>query len=117
MKPETRTAVAAIGAAILNRRKVTSIYSYSARGFVSFDAELIGNKIKAYDYSKGCSIEGDLPSSVYHYGDGNFLEFKLNGQKIDGYDYETGSFFEIKVQGKNVEVYDFGDGGFHNYSV
>ncbi|MDM8167147.1 hypothetical protein [Roseovarius sp.] len=117
MKPETRTVVAAIGAAILNQQKVTSIYSHSERGYVSIDAELIDNRVKAYDHSRGCFIEGDLPSSVYHYGDGSYLEFKLIDQKIDGYDYETGSFFEIKVQGKNVEVYDFGDGGYHSYSV
>ena len=117
MKPDTRTAVAAIGAAILNKRKITSVYSYSGGGFVNIDAELIGNRVKAYDYSKSCFIEGNLPSSVYHYGDGSFIELKMNGDKISGYDYKTASFFDIKVRGKDVEIFDYEDGGFHNYSV
>lgn len=117
MKANKRTAVAAIGAAILNKHKVTSVFSYSDGNFVSIDAELVGNTVKCFDYSNSCFIEGDLPSGVYHFGDGSFIEFTVNSGKIDGYDYGSGSFFEIKVRGKEVEVYDFGDGGFHNFSV
>tara|TARA_R110000737_G_scaffold165833_1_gene193158 strand:+ start:119 stop:478 length:360 start_codon:yes stop_codon:yes gene_type:complete len=117
MKPEVRITAAAIGAAILTKRKVTSVYSDASGGHYNIDAELIGSTVKAYDYSRNCDVSGDLPSSVYDYGTNTHLEFKSSDNKIDGYDYGSSSHFEVTINGNDVEVYDYSDGGYHNYSV
>ena len=116
MKPHVRAAIAAIALSHSTGRKISSVYDYSQSGYVNIDAAVQGNRVDAYDFTNSCNIDGNIPS-LYHYGEGSHIDFKLSGGKYQGYDYGSGSHFEVSVRGKNAELYDYGEGGFFSYST
>ena len=118
MPPNTRAAAAAISAAIVNRRKYSSVYAHGGGGYVSIDADIVGGNVKAYDYGRSAHIEGSLPASVYDYTEKSFMEFKhAGGSKIDGYHYGSSSFFEAEVNGDDVDIYDYQVGSYFQFQV
>ena len=116
MKAGLRRGVAYIAQRVVNRADISAIYDYDSGSYYQFSGEASETAVNVYDYDRGCFIGGDLPS-LYDYGEGSFVELKVNGQRIDGYDYESGSFYEATVSGKEVSVYDYGEGSFFNYSA
>lgn len=116
MKPHVRAAVAAIALSHSASRKISSVYDYSQGKNLNIDVAIMGNRVKAYDYSNSCHIDGNIPS-LYHYGEGAHIDFKYTGGKYQGYDYGSGSHFEVSVRGNNADLYDYGESGFFSFST
>lgn len=84
--------------------------------YYQFSGDVSPSSVNVYDYDRGCFIGGDLPS-LYDYGEGSFVEFKANGNRVDGYDYGSGSFYEATVDAREVSIYDYGAGAYFSFST
>ncbi|MET4068611.1 hypothetical protein ABID58_003409 [Bradyrhizobium sp. S3.2.6] len=108
MKEELRRAIAVNAAAKINNRKPSGVYSY--------DREQHSSMTPNYDYETGAHISGS-GSGLYHYGVGNHVSLKVNGNSFSGYDYDGGHHFSGRVNGNSVQIYDYGEASYFNYSV
>lgn len=116
MKAGLRRSIAYIAQRVVSGANLSAIYDYDSGSYYQFSGEATATRVNVYDYDRGCFIGGN-PPSLYDYGEGSFIELKVNGQRINGYDYESGSFYEATVSGGGISVYDYDEGSFFNYSA
>lgn len=116
MKVGLRRGIAYLAQRVISEKDLSAIYDYDSGSYYQFSGDVSRARVNIYDYDRSCFLGGD-PPSLYDYGEGNFFEFKIEGNRVNGYDYESGSFFEATVSDRNVSVYDYEVGAFFNYSV
>lgn len=84
--------------------------------YYNFSINLSENGIAAYDYAQGSHISGSY-SSLYHYGEGQYISIRIDGAKFSGYDYGEQCHFSGLVNGNSVTMYDYGVGSYFNFSI
>jgi len=119
VKETTRARVAAVVGAAANKKKISSIYDYSASCHRSISANIAHGKVEGYDYTTSTFFSGNSNNSLdfYDYGNSKHVNLKINGEKFDGYDYDTQKHFCGTVNGKSVSLYDYDTGKYYNYSI
>ncbi len=116
MNAHARRAVAYIAARLASGLSAGAVYDYSEGRYVNFSGQVTAQNVNVYDYDEGAYVSGN-PSSLYHYGDGAFIQLRLNGPQFNGYDYGSGQFYSGSVRGRNVSLYDYEHGSYFNYSI
>ncbi|MCW1840444.1 hypothetical protein [Prosthecomicrobium hirschii] len=113
----TRATVAAICAAVVNRRGYSYVHDFTANSSRHVTIKVNDNKVDAYDYAASASIDGSVPGDLYHYGENTHIEMKISNNKVEGFHYGSSDFYEATVSGTSVEFYDFGTSNFYFYEV
>lgn len=116
MNAHTRRSVAYITGQLVTASASRSVYDYSEGRYVSFTGDVTAQNVSVYDYEEGCYVSG-VPSSLYHYGNGQHIQLNVNGTQCSGYDYASGHHFSGDVAGNSVTVYDYEHGQHFNSSV
>jgi hypothetical protein len=112
----TRRAVAYVAGRLVTGSESGAVYDYSESRHVNFSGTVSDQNVNVYDYDEGCFVSGS-PASLYHYGDGQFIQLNVNGAQLSGYDYGSGQHFSGSVQANSVTVYDYEHGSYFNYAI
>jgi len=116
MKPHTRRAIAYIVGCLISRKKSGAIYDYASSQHYSFSLDLSVSGVSAYDYSERCYISGGL-TSLYHYGNRQYISIQINGNQFSGYDYDECCHFSGTVNNSSISLYDYGVSSYFNFLV
>ena len=116
MKPHTRRAVAYIIGCFISGKHSSAIYDFSSSRHYPFSFHSSPSGISAYDYTKRCHISGGL-TSIYHYGNRQFISIQTNDNNFSGYDYDERCYFSGTVNGSNITLYDYGVVSYFNFSI
>ena len=110
-----RRAVSYIAGRLISGRNSSTVFDYAHSAYFNFSGT-VSNNINIYDYARSSYLTGNL-NSLYDYGTGHYISFKIQGNQFSGYDYETGSYFNGTVNGNSITFYDFADGSYNNFSI
>ncbi|MHA7635039.1 hypothetical protein [Corallococcus sp. M7] len=116
MNQPTRRAVAYIAIRLISGRHASAVYDYSEGRHFHFSGDTGADNVNVYDHDQHCHI-GGAPSSLYHFGNKNHLELKIEGQQFSGYDYDSRKHFSGSVNGNSVSLYDYDSGKYYNFSI
>ena len=116
MNAHVRRAVAYIAGRLVTNSDSAAIYDASEGRFVNFSGQVTPQNVNIYDYDERCFI-GGTPSSLFHYGDSQFIQLNINGRQFSGFDFGSAQHFSGSVQARNVTVYDYEHGNYFNYSI
>jgi hypothetical protein len=116
MKPHTRIAIAYIVGCLISGKHSTVVYDYASSKPCSFSINSSTSGISVYDYSKRCYISGGL-TSIYHYGNRQYISIEIKGKNFNGYDYDGRCYFSGSVNSRSVSLYDYGVASYFNYSI
>jgi hypothetical protein len=111
-----RRAVAYIAGRLVSGADSGAVYDYSEGRYVNFSGQVTPQNVNVYDYDEGNFVGGN-PASLYHYGDGQYIQLNVNGPQFSGYDFGSGQHFSGNVNARNVTVYDYEHGNYFNYSI
>lgn len=116
MKPHVRRAIAYIVACIISGKQSSAVYDYASSQYYNFSINLSESGIAAFDYTQGSHISGSY-SSLYHYGEGNHISLRIEGDRFSGFDYGESCHFSGSVNGNSVTLYDYGVSSYFNFSI
>lgn len=116
MKPRTRRAIAYIIGCLISGKKSTAVYDYASSQHYSFSLNISESGVSAFDYSERCYVSGGF-SSLYHYGNRQYISIQINDNQLNGYDYDERCHFSGTVNNSNVSLYDYGVSTYFNFSV
>jgi hypothetical protein len=111
-----RRAVAYIAGRLVSGADSGAVYDYYEGRYVNFSGQVNAQNVNVYDYEQG-SFVGGSPTSLYHYGDGQFIQLNVNGTQFRGYDFGSGQHFTGNVNARNISIYDYEHGSHFNYSI
>lgn len=116
MNAHVRRAVAYIAGRLVSGSDSGAVYDYSEGRYVNIGGQVTARNVNVYDYEQRCYVAG-TPNSLYHYGDGQFIQIDVNGPQFTGFDYGSGQHFSGSVQTRSVNLYDYEQGSYFNYSI
>lgn len=120
MKPNPRACIAYIAGCLIANKKSSHVYDYFQSKYISIGGDIDRQTVNVFDYEQGCYLSGegnDGRYSLFHYGDGNYIDLEIMGNNFEGYDYETGSHYSGEVNGDSISLFDFGESSYFNYSL
>lgn len=120
MNSNQRACVAGIANAIVNKKKINSIYSYELSTYISISGTINENNINVFDYSRSCHVSGRGSGqgkyNLFDYGFSKHITLNINNEKFDGFDYMSNKHFSGTVRGNSVSMYDYETGKYYDYS-
>lgn len=111
MKNEKRACIAYVCATIVNTlSNYNSVYDFTNRKYCNYHClhSDIENGILVYDYDRGGYVEGVLPN-LYDYISKKYIQIRVDGERIQGYDNESVAHYIVEVNGDDVSIYDYED--------
>ncbi len=113
MKEETRRAIASTAAARINKKSISSIYSYDQKKHTPVSCDKDGDM---YDYGSKAFVSKS-GSDLFHYGTHAHINLSIDGDRFSGYDYDSKHHFVGNVNGSSIQIYDHGEHKYFNYSA
>jgi hypothetical protein len=120
MKSNTRACIAYIAGCLVSGKKASSVYDYSQSKHIMISGKVEKDEVQLYDHDRCCHLSGKKTGnrfSLYHYGDGHFIDFALDDPKFEGYDYGAACHYSGEVRGDSINIYDYGESSSFSYSI
>ncbi|WP_151893884.1 hypothetical protein [Patiriisocius marinistellae] len=120
MKGNSRGSIAFIVDKLVNKGNSTTIYDNAESTYLSYNGIVEPESIDLYDYANGCYISGrksDDMFTLFHFGEGNHIDLKIDGNKFTGFDYSSDSYFKGIIKESSISVFDYGEGTDFNYAT
>ena len=98
MKPNSRACIAYIAGCLIVKKKSSAVYDYYQSKYISISGNMDRKTVDVFDYDQGCYLSGEGNNgsySLFHYGDGNYIDLEISGNNFEGYDYETKSHHKL----------------------
>lgn len=116
MKPHVRRAVAYIVGCTISKKRSVAVFDYAMHQYYNFSINISESGIAAYDYTQCCHISGSY-SSLYHYGEHQYISLNIEGNRFSGFDYGERCHFSGSVNGSSVTIFDYGVHSHFNFSI
>lgn len=120
MKDNTRRIVAFIAGKLIGDSEAWSIYDCEQVRTCRFSGTVSPGQILIYDPEAHCRISGygeEGCYSIYHHGNRQYIEFKINGSSFEGYDYDSKTHFFGSVESGSVAILDGQDRRYHYFTI
>ncbi|HKI78647.1 MAG TPA: hypothetical protein VKA26_08920 [Ignavibacteriaceae bacterium] len=109
MKSHTRRAVALISATIINKQTYSLIQNIENYEFHKLSCNILPTMIDAYDDEMKCFIKGNIKEdkiSIYHFGNANYIDLKINNNHFEGFDYDSVTDFTGDLNDDQISLND-----------
>jgi hypothetical protein len=116
MNPAQRPAVAAIAASLVNRERCYRVYDHAAGRYLEVRVEVPEDGVVAFDFARRVHMRGQS-GDVYDYGTEAYLQFRVDGATVKGYDCKSGCHFQASVSGKQVQLFDHEAGAYFTFQA
>ena len=120
MNSNQRACIAEIANAIVNKKKITSVYSYELSSYISISGTADENNVNIFDYSRSCHIlgrsNGQGKYNLFDYGLSKHITLNIKNEKFDGFDHMSNKHFSGTVRRNSVNLYDFDTCRYYDFS-
>ncbi len=120
MNSNQRACIAGIANAIINNKRINSVYSYEMKAYISVSGTVNGSNVNIFDYSRSCHISGcgngQGEYSLFDYGLSKHITLNIKKEKFDGFDYMSNKHFSGTVRGNTVNLYDYETCKYYDFS-
>jgi hypothetical protein len=120
MNSNQRACIAGIANAIVNNKKINSVYSYELSTHISISGTVSASNINIFDHSRSCHISGsgngEGKYSLFDYGLSKHITLNIKNEKFDGFDYMSNKHFSGTVCKNSVNLYDYETGRYYDFS-
>lgn len=113
---ELRCRLAVIAALLLDKFRVSNIYSYDDSSRHLFSVITNGDRITIYDYHFGCYLIGSF-KNVYDYASSSYISITKHANNIMFYSFGFSRYINAQKNNHVITLYDYGDSSYHRYLV
>ena len=120
MKDKARAVIAGIAGRLLSGQFASAVWDSSRSKMVQFSGEVSRERVHVYDHDQGCTISGSGSHgklSLYHQGDGGYIQLELHRNGFTGYDHVTGSYFHGSLNRGLIVLYDLSESAYFHYRI
>lgn len=120
MNSNQRACIAGIANAIINKKKITNVYSYEIATYISVSGTVNESNVNIFDYSRSCHIsgrgDGHGKYNLFDYGLSKHITLTIKDDKYEGFDYMSNKHFSGTVRENSVNLYDYETNRFYDFS-